>query len=162
MNAVKKSSKVQVGLATLLGLGAAALMATASSDVDAAVNEVSAACSNANVVLAGGFAAGMDSEWAKVRQFFANKRVWQVVATEGGPDGFELGVAGKVQYRQWDVTARTAGGPEVVATVHCGAGGTCNEIGKLWAAEYKDQKPGPYLWCGDFHSVLGNPQPVAP
>ncbi|MBM4357824.1 MAG: hypothetical protein FJ096_06915 [Deltaproteobacteria bacterium] len=162
MNANTQSRMVQLGLAALLGLGAVAVMTTAS-EVDASVNEVNPACSNANVVLSVGFDGNKDQELNRLRTFFENKRVWRVVGAEGpGPDDYQAGVAGKIQIRTWEVTARYNGGPEKAFTVHCGAGGTCNEIAKLWASEYKDWKPAPYLWCGDMNAVLSNPTVESP
>jgi hypothetical protein len=146
MNANKQSRKVQVGLAALLGLGAVAVMTT-SSNVDAQVTEVSPACSNANAVLSVATPESAATQWEGIKTFFNNKRVWTY-------DGYQPGLAGKVELREWEIATPVPGGGTVALTVHCGAGGTCNEIAKLWMAEHKDWKPVVQMWCGDFNAVL--------
>ncbi|MBM4357826.1 MAG: hypothetical protein FJ096_06925 [Deltaproteobacteria bacterium] len=159
MNAIKQSRQVQFGLAALLGLGAVAVMTTATQ-VDASVTEVSAACSNANVVLTVGSDGNKDIELGRIRRFLENKRVWRAYPACsdgdvcGDPNGYQHGAAGKVQIRTWDVGASYNGGPTKAFTLRCGAGGTCNEIAKLWASEHKDGKPVPYLFCGTDNAVL--------
>ena len=135
-----KSRKFQIGVAAAFVVGAAALMTTVKV-ADGAVTEVNPACSNATAVLLVGLAANKDESWRRITTFFENKRVWQlgpVVQGSGSPS----------QLTQWDVAAST-GGPDAAFTVRCGAGGTCNEIAKLFGAEYKDMKPAPYVFCGD-------------
>ncbi|MBM4357823.1 MAG: hypothetical protein FJ096_06910 [Deltaproteobacteria bacterium] len=166
MTQINHARGVQVGLAALLGLGAVAVMTTASN-VDAAANEVSPLCSNANLVLSVGTESNKEEELNRIRRFLENKKVWVAYpeCSDGGacadPNGYQTGVAGKVQIRTW-LASSYDGGPYRAFTLRCGAGGTCNEIAKLWTTEYKDWKPVPYLWCGDYHSYLRNPVVESP
>ncbi|MBM4357825.1 MAG: hypothetical protein FJ096_06920 [Deltaproteobacteria bacterium] len=159
MNATTQSRKIHLGLAALLGLGAVAVMTTAS-EVDASSAETNPACSNANVVLSVGSDATKDQELGRIRRLLKNKPDWKAFAAcnDGDvcadPNGYQHGVVGKVQIRTWDVSATYNGGPTKAFTVRCGAGATCNEIAKQWVSDHKDPKPAPFLWCGGDSAVL--------
>ena len=163
---IKSSRYIQFGLASILGLGSAALLTTASP-ADAALTEVSQACSNANVVLSVGAEGAKEEHLSRIRQFLFNKKVWVAYpeCSDGGacadPFGYQTGVAGKVQIRTWNASPND-GGSLRAYSLRCGAGGTCNEIAKLWASEYKNAMGEPHLWCGDYHSVLRNPVVESP
>lgn len=135
-----KSRKFQLGVAAAFVVGAAAMVTTVKV-ADAAVTEVNPACSNATAVLLVGTKENAAESWTRVKSFFENKRVWllgPMVQGSGSPS----------QLTQWDV-AQFPGGPDAAFTVRCGAGGTCNEIAKLFGSDYKDMKPSPYVFCGE-------------
>ncbi len=133
-----------------MGLGLGAAVCVIMTREVAAGGEVSPACSNATAVLLVGVKADRATRWSEIKTFMANKVVWQL-----GP--VQQGYASPSQLVEWDI-AQYAGGPDTGFTVRCGAGGTCNEIAKQFAAEHKDLKPAPYVFCGDS-AIFANPSP---
>jgi len=142
----KRMMRVAVGMALGLGVGAAAIVAN-TREV-AAGGEVNPACSNATAVLLVGTKDNRASLWTDIRTFMANKRVWEL-------GQMNQGYGSPSQLTEWDI-AQYPGGPDTAFTVRCGSGATCNEIAKQYAAEHKDLKPAPYVFCGDS-PIFANP-----
>lgn len=104
------------------------------------VTETKPECQNATALLLGGTNENADNQMSRIRSFFENKKVWTVGSAKPG-------VSGEVGLVSYDVAYPAKGGPTQVFGCECGAGGTCNEVAKAFAAVNPDSAP--MVFCGE-------------
>jgi hypothetical protein len=126
------------------------LSATTASRADFKLTEAPEACSNAHALLLASLSTDKAAIWGSIRHAATgDKDKWQIV------DDYEPGVAVKLSLREYD-TKNHEGGTAYV--VHCGHGGTCNSLAKVWF----DKHPTSYstkVYCGPLPGSIDNPRP---
>ncbi len=106
-------------------------------------------CANAHAVLVASKSGQHDYIWGEIGKTVRSKpQSFQVV------DEYEPGVVQRVSFTQYDLKY-VEGGTAYVA--HCGHGGTCNALAKLFVETHPDWYASE-VFCGQVPEALVNPQ----